>query len=186
MAESQSAMREDTKTRNGKFTMFIAWPPAVSVRKTRLWDARLGILYVRGAYEDGSTPPAGFLARTGSVPSVHLGPTRIGVELAHGSRYVGCGCAQIFLEQNTILVGDKCHHSRIAVFRRIGDEGKTADHFSVGHIIFRAALCVATLPGQHAEVVAMERQVHVGLHTVSLGSRECHQRPKRASGLALR
>jgi hypothetical protein len=90
---------------------------------------------------------------------LYRAPTGIGIEFA----YCGCGgrCRrpQVLLEQHTILVDDERHYSGVTVFGRIGDEGESANHLSIDHVILCAAGCMNALPGQHVEVVAMKSRV---------------------------
>ena len=98
----------------------------------------------------------------GNRSFLHNGPAGIGIEPAH------CGCcfcrrlSQILLEQHAILVDHECHHARITVFRRIGNEGEAACHLSIDHIVLRTARRLIGLPLQHAVVVAVKCRVSFG------------------------
>src|ERR1700689_1152462 len=115
---------------------------------------------------------------------LHRCPTVTRIELSHCGCCLCGGLAQILLKQHAILVDDEGHYPRIAVFRGIGDEGESADHFSIGHVILRPAWCVRALPLEHTEVVTMERRVGVRLYVVSFIGRESRKGPKRTFFLA--
>src|SRR5882672_1749037 len=117
---------------------------------------------------------------------LYLTPTGIGIELAHCGCGLSCSRSQVLLEQHTILVDDECHYSRIAVFRRIGDEGESTNYFPIHDIILRAAWSVTALPSKHVEEVTMEWRMRVRFCAVPFGGGERRQRPVRALGLAFR
>ncbi len=93
-----------------------------------------------------------------------------GSNLGHSGCRFRRGLAQILLEQHAILVDDEGHHARVAVFRGIGDEGKSTNRFSIDDIFLRTARRFIGLPREHMEVVAMEIRVPFG------ASRYIHQR----------
>ena len=105
----------------------------------------------------------GLSTRCGALLVFDNDPTGIGIELRHCSRRLCRGLPQILLEQHAILVDHEGHHARVAVLRRIGDEGESACHLPVDHIVLRAARRLIALSLQHAEVVAVERRVPLGL-----------------------
>src|SRR5277367_2390378 len=83
---------------------------------------------------------------------LHYAPTGIWIEFGHGRGGLCGGLTQVFLEQHAILVHDEGHHSRIAVFCRIGDDGKSTYHLPIDHIILGTTWRLTALPGQHTEV----------------------------------
>src|SRR5579862_4835420 len=114
---------------------------------------------------------------------LNLAPSVIRVEFLHRSGGLGRGFPQVFLKEQSILVDDECHHSRVAVFSWIGNEGEPANHLPVDQIVLRTAFCVATLLGQHTEVVAVKRSMRARLYAISVIGRECDHRAERARRL---
>src|SRR5215469_12425255 len=88
--------------------------------------------------------------------SVGLDPALVGIELGHGGGDFGGVLAEVFLVDNSILVHDKGHNARVAVFGRIGNEGEAARKLAVDEAVFRSAPGRGTLFGQDAVVVAMK------------------------------
>jgi hypothetical protein len=80
---------------------------------------------------------------------------------------------------------DEGHHSRIAILRRIRDESESADHFSIDHVVLRAAGSVTTLLLHNTKVVLVESCVWVRLYGITFVGSKCRHRLKRTSGLAL-
>jgi Cytochrome P450 len=77
------------------------------------------------------------------------------------------------------LVDDESHHAGVAVFSWIGYEGEAAGHLAIDDVVLGAAADVRALTSEHVEVVAMKRDVRIGLHAVSLVGRECGERSER-------
>src|SRR5208282_3093199 len=185
-AESQSTMKERAKTRSGKSRIGIIWYR----RREPLPEKSAAGRLVFGKGRD-STVTATELPR-GKTFSWHVqnessflyhAPSAIGIERGHCGCCFGCGFPHVLLEQHPILVDDECHHPRIAVFRGIGNEGESADHLPIDHVVLRTAWRVTALAFEHMKVVAMERRAGVRLCAVSFIGRECRQRPERAFGL---
>src|SRR5260370_28113091 len=113
-------------------------------------------------------------------------PAGIGIEHAHcGCRFCR-GLPQIFLEQHAILVDHERHHPRVAVLGWVGDEGESACHLPVDHVVLRAAWGFIALALQHTEVIAVEWGVRIRLCAISFSCCERRQRAERAGGLPFR
>src|SRR5215472_16619421 len=110
-------------------------------------------------------------------------PGGIGIEFSDCCCRLRRGLPQILLEEEVVLVDDKGHHSRVAVLRRIGNDGESSSHLLIDKVDLCASRRPAGLPFQHPEVVAMEWGVRIGLCAVSFGSCECGQRAEWALGL---
>jgi len=113
-------------------------------------------------------------------------PSGIGIEHLHGGCRFGRGRRQILLKQHPILVVDERHHSRVTVFRRVGDKCESSDHLPIHHVVLRTTLRLFALPRQHAEVVAVEGRVRVSLDAISFRGCVRRQWSERARGLPLR
>src|SRR5271166_2641065 len=108
-------------------------------------------------------------------------PPGIGIELARCGRRFCCGLAQVLLQQHAILVDHERHYAGVAVLRRVGDQAESARHLPIDQVLLRAARRFIALAIQHAEVIAVEWGVPLGLCGISFSSCERCQRP---SGLA--
>src|SRR5215472_3963026 len=114
---------------------------------------------------------------------LHGTPGGIGIEFSHCRCRLRRGLPQILLEEEAVLVDDKGHHSRVAVLRRIGNDGESSNHLPIDKVDLCATRRPAALPFHHAEVVAMEWGVRIGLCAVSFGGCECGQWAEWALGL---
>ena len=81
----------------------------------------------------------------------------VGSNLAQGVGQLGRLRAKIFLIENSILIDNERHHTRVRVFRGVGQECKSASHLAVHQIILGAAGRVFSLPHQDPEVITVKR-----------------------------
>ncbi len=111
-------------------------------------------------------------------------PGLIRIERAHRGCRLSRGLAQVLLKQDSILVDDESHDSRIGVISRISNKCKSPHHLSIGDVVFCAARSIAGLLRENAEKIAMERHVRILLYGISVCGCEGCQRPQRALGLS--
>jgi hypothetical protein len=74
-------------------------------------------------------------------------PAFVGIECRHSFgdfRRVG---AEILLKDRSVMVDQESHHARIAVFGRIGDQCKAADHLAIDDVVVFAAFGEAAAGG---------------------------------------
>src|SRR5512135_2418785 len=94
---------------------------------------------------------------TDIYPSLNPGPSLIGIEGGDAGRNLFRIGAEVFLENNSVLVHQEGHDSAVSVLRRDRDKRETAAHFSLVHVVARTTPGIITLRGQDTKIVAVKR-----------------------------
>src|ERR1700751_1306197 len=69
----------------------------------------------------------------------HFLPGVIGVERGHVLRDVRRVQTEVFFEHRSPVIDQEGHHARIAIDRRIGDQGEAADHLAMDYVVVGTA-----------------------------------------------
>src|ERR1700733_6783151 len=83
----------------------------------------------------------------------------VGVDFRCGGSGIG---AEILFVYLAVVVDDEAHHAGFAVLRRIGNDGKAAQHFAVDDIAVSAAGRVLALLRQYPIVITVVRDALFG------------------------
>src|SRR3984893_19347270 len=87
---------------------------------------------------------------------------------------------KVLFENGSRLVDNKSHHTRGAIFDRVGDEGKSNTHLSVDDVLLRSARCMSPLTSEDAEHIPVERNMLADLVRWKILARVCDEWVDRA------
>ena len=117
----------------------------------------------------------------------YLVPGFVGVEFGDGARVLAGFGAQVFLDDDAVLIDHERHHAGRAILGRIGDEGEAVGHLAVHDVALRTAGSVPALLIEDSIVVAVKgRRGSILTALVTFDSRARDERTDRAFRLAWR
>ena len=102
-----------------------------------------------------------------------LDPALVGIELGYRGSDFGGVLTEVLLVDHSILIHDKGHHARVAVFGRIGHERKAARELAIQEIVFGATFGRWALLGQDAVIVAVKWGLLAWLQVVGSSRQGC-------------
>src|SRR6266850_4482776 len=108
-----------------------------------------------------------------------------GIRIISGHRLCklcGVGTKILFVD-GPRSVDNEGHDARGAVLRRIGDEGESSSHPSVGDVVPGSARCMRSLASEDPEKITIKRDVLANLVGWEILTRVCDERVDRASKL---
>src|SRR5580658_1739282 len=96
-------------------------------------------------------------ARQSSPELLRRAPARIGIISGHLAGQALRLRSEVLLKDNSILVDDEGHDSRVSIAGGIGDECESLGHAAADQVALGTARRIRSLGGQDSKVIAVKR-----------------------------